>query len=88
MTVRVDFQPVCLSAREGGEDACLVLVDGVLSAILVRLIEDSLPSEKQRWYLETSFPPYDTEGLIFPCLETAESWIRERLSSDPNLCSS
>ncbi len=81
MTLRIDFRSVRLSAPGGGEDGCLVLVDDLLSAILVRLAEDGPAPDESGWYLEIGFPPLQIEGLVFPSLAAVETWMRERLSA-------
>lgn len=63
-------------------DGCLLLSEGRLCAVLVRLAEDH-GRLAGRWHLEAGFGPCESRGEVFANLEEAEDWVRERLSAGP-----
>src|SRR5919202_1584893 len=81
MPYNVTFSPVCLATKEGLEEAQLVLAEGGILAILVRA--DAAESTEGCWYLQTGFGPCEAEGVLFPDLAAAETWVRQRLREHP-----
>src|SRR5919205_1255449 len=82
MPYNVTFSPVCLATKEGLEEAQLVLAEGGILAILVRA--DAAESTEGCWYLQTGFGPCEAEGVLFPDLTAAETWVRQRLDEHPD----
>jgi hypothetical protein len=60
------------------QQGCLLLVDGSLAAVLVRLeqAEHSDPTLAGQWFVEAGFGPCETgqQCLVFATLEDAEHW--------------
>jgi hypothetical protein len=75
----VSLQPVRVALSEDHEGR-LAFVNGSLVAVLVRLSE--LHGEQAgSWFLEAGFGDLDDPHRpLFPDLESAQSWIAERLS--------
>jgi hypothetical protein len=77
--MRLTLQPVLVAAGEGGE-GYLVLFDGWLTAVLVRLSEQH-DDQAGWWFLEKGFGRLDTPfHPTFPDLQAAQSWIIEHLN--------
>ena len=77
--VLVRFEPIRLSAHDGGEEACLVLANDHLVAVLVRLVGEEGEPAQNGWFLETGFDPCNREGLIFSSLDAVEGWLRAQI---------
>ncbi|WP_374468345.1 hypothetical protein [Phenylobacterium sp.] len=77
--MNLTFQPALVASGEDGE-ARLVWRDDYLVAVLVRL--SSAQGEMAgHWFLEKGFGSLDAPNPpAFFDLDTAESWIRERLA--------
>ena len=63
------------------EDGLLVFADDRLVAVLVKLSDahEEL-GVRGHWFLETGYGPLNTrEDPIFPDLDAAQAWIKERL---------
>jgi hypothetical protein len=72
--------PMRVAAGFGDSEGCLILDDGQLVAVLVRLspLHDSMAGH---WYLEAAFGPLDRpDRPVFRDLEAAEGWIAEGLA--------
>ena len=60
----------------------LVLVDGELVGVLVRLAVDVHGLERGNWYLEGGFGPFmGRTPRTFACLDEALAWVLDRLMS-------
>jgi hypothetical protein len=60
------------------ENSVLVLSDGSLVAILVRLDDPIHGSAQGRWYLEAHFDHVPDTERLFESLDEAEAWIAEQ----------
>jgi len=69
-------------ASEYDHDGRLILIDGRLVAVMVKLSElhEHLAG---RWYLETGYGVLKNEQPNFLDLDSAIEWIRHRLTHDP-----
>lgn len=76
LTIR--FEHIRLATPEGGEEARIGLANDHLVAVLVPLADERFP-QGRGWYLETGFGPCQMEGLLFPTLDSAETWIRQQI---------
>jgi hypothetical protein len=77
MAIAIEFQSCRIATLRDSEDACLVLADGVVMALLVRLDGDA--TIKPGWFLQIGFGPCDQEGIVFETLEDAAAWVEQRL---------
>jgi hypothetical protein len=57
----------------------LVLYDGALVAVLVRLAGDEHEQDRGAWFLECGLGPLATVHEVFASLEDAEAWIAGKL---------
>jgi hypothetical protein len=76
----ITLQPI--EVRTGCEDreGRLVLVDGVLAAVLVRLDDLVHDADRGRWFLEAGLGSlFGVSPLPFADLDEAEMWLHERL---------
>ncbi|WP_339160278.1 hypothetical protein [Methylobacterium bullatum] len=80
MSSSVHFEHILLGDSESEENACLGISDGRVVAILVRSSEFENYAEQTRWYLDKGFGSCDQQGLMFPSLDAAKSWITTQLS--------
>jgi hypothetical protein len=74
-------QSIPISAGGGDEEGCLVLQDGRLVAVLVKLsaLHGDLAG---RWYLEAGFGLLDSpDKPDFADLSEAQDWVAERLAN-------
>ena len=81
MATAVLLQPIRVATRCADKDGQLVLADGELVAVLVRLADAAHGRLVGSWYLEAGFgacaaarPP------VFDTFEAAQTWIRCRLA--------
>jgi hypothetical protein len=79
MDASIEFQSCRIATAQSSEEACLVLADGVVTALLVRL--EGTAESDAGWYLLIGFGPCDREGLVFTTLEAAGAWVRENLAT-------
>lgn len=82
MSLTIRFQPIRLGDACSAEDALLGLANDHLVAVLVRVADHELPADRQGWFLETGFGSCSREGLLFPTLKAAESWIYQQISTN------
>ena len=73
MPVRVSFEAVCAATHAGAEEAKLVWAAERLVALLV-------PAEVG-WFLQIGLGPCEGEGVLFPNIDAAERWVRDRIQS-------
>ncbi len=75
------FQPIPVSTRSNDEDGRLVLADGRLVAVLVRLAGQEHGELRGGWFLEAGFGCCAVRAPdVFRTLAHAEPWIEQRLS--------
>jgi hypothetical protein len=74
----LSFRPLPLLITGEEREGQLVLADGKLVAVLVRLNGDApSPELVGRWFLDTAFDPLDASGThIFADLEQAGRWVQ------------
>ena len=77
MPVSIRFQQIRLGTE--GEDAWLGVADEHVLTVLVRIDGEEIPAADRGWFLQTGFGPCDQEGVFFPSLGAAESWMRDRV---------
>jgi hypothetical protein len=61
------------------ENAVLVLSDGSLVAILVRLDDPMHGSARGRWHLEAHFDHVPATGRLFENVDEAEAWVEKQI---------
>lgn len=77
MSVELLLHPVPVHTGSGDQDGQLVLADGRLVAVLVRLDDMSHAGLVGAWFLEAGFGPCaHVVAPIFGDLDAARSWIR------------
>lgn len=70
------IQPMRVATRSADEDGRLVLADGRLVAILVRLADAAHAGMAGSWFLEIGFGPCTTATHpVFRDLDAAQDWI-------------
>ena len=80
MATRFEFQSCRIATSRDSEEACLVLADGIVMAVLVRLDADA--TSNPAWYLQMGFGPCDQEGVVFETLEAAAAWVDQNLAAN------
>jgi hypothetical protein len=83
MIPNVVFQPIAIAASSADTDGRLLLVDGRLAAVLVRLQDEVHDDRLQgKWFVESAFGDLaESSGdATFATLEEAADWIRKRQS--------
>ena len=83
MAARVSFQPITVLISRHGNEGRLVLVDGQLVAVLVRLDGDVDAVElKGSWFLENGIGACSVvDPPVFRDLAEASSWVERRLQT-------
>jgi hypothetical protein len=71
----ITFQPIVVD-NDHDRDGLLILRDGALSAVMVRL-RDSYddPDLTNCWYVEASFANDAAAGMVFKSVHLAEQWF-------------
>jgi hypothetical protein len=78
---KLDLQPVTLATGTADARGCLVLADGSLAAVVVRLDDDAHGEMIGAWFLEAGFGPCQTPTPpVFPTLEAAQAWVLSRIA--------
>jgi hypothetical protein len=83
MVPNVLFQPIAIAASSADTDGRLLLVDGRLAAVLVRLQDEVHGDRLQgKWFVESAFGDLAefSGDAIFATLEEAADWLRTRQS--------
>jgi len=78
--INITLQPIPVMTGSQDHEGYLVLVDGQLAAVLVRLADEVHGADRGGWFLETGFGPCD--GPVYPVfksLDEAEAWVRRRI---------
>ena len=79
MPVELLLHPMPVHTGSGDQDGQLVLADGRLVAVLVRLDDTSHAGLVGAWFLEAGFGPCaHVVAPIFSDLDMAQSWIRQQ----------
>lgn len=79
MPVELLLHPMPVHTGSGDQDGQLVLADGRLVAVLVRLDDTSHAGLVGAWFLEAGFGPCaHVVAPIFRDLDMAQSWIRQQ----------
>lgn len=77
------FQPIKVATGSADEEGRLVLVDGRLVAVLVRLDDPAHGVTQGQWSLEAGFNGVDSvKPPLFANLPAAERWIGLQIRSD------
>jgi len=64
------------------DDGRLVLADGRLVAVLVRLADQAHAEQSGAWFLEAGFGPCACAQFpVFDTLEIARNWVRRQLGA-------
>ena len=81
MHPQISFQPIEVLTASEDREGCLVLVDGKLAAVLVRLNDQAHePLLRGAWYLEAGFGFLDGRHELFASLEEAAASIERDLA--------
>lgn len=76
----MDFQPIRIATGTADEDGRLVLFDGRLVAVIVRLDDESHGAAIGQWSLEAGFNGVESvKPPLFANLAAAERWIDMQL---------
>lgn len=82
MPVELRLHPLPVHTGSGDQDGQLVLADGRLVAVLVRLDDMSHAGLIGAWFLEAGFGPCaHVVAPIFSDLDMARSWIGQQFES-------
>ena len=85
----VTFQPISVVTDGGGQEGRLLLADGQLVAVFVRVSAEETAGGEQKdgWFLEAGFGPcgdlLTVPPPLFASLEDAAAWARIRLQGNP-----
>jgi len=81
MSLELLLRPLPVHTGSGDEDGQLVLANGRLVAVLVRLADAAHAGLLGAWFLEVGFGPCaQTAPPVFNDLDAAQDWIRQQLS--------
>lgn len=73
----IELQAVSIRTSSHDTQARLVLIDGALTAVLVRLDDDVHGQHTGKWFLEAHFSQVFSHGApLFASLEDATRWLR------------
>lgn len=74
----VKWQSIRVETGASEEDGRLVLVDGKLVAVVVRLSDEHpQPELHGQWFVEAGFGPIFQRHEVFSTFEDAVAWIRQ-----------
>jgi hypothetical protein len=71
--------PIRVDTGSADEEGRLVLAGGRLVAVLLRLEDNIHGDDCGAWFLEAGFGDLAGENRLFPTLEDAAEWLRQRL---------
>jgi len=78
--IDITLQPIPVMTGSQDHEGRLVLADGQLAAVLVRLSDEVHGEEQGGWFLEAGFGPCDgPEHPIFESFDEAEAWVRRKI---------
>jgi hypothetical protein len=73
----LEFQPIAVATGSADREGALVLLEGRLLAVLVRL-SDQHGTVSGRWFLEHGFGRFDQPVYkVFPDLNAAREWFAQ-----------
>ncbi len=79
MSLELSLRPVPVHTGSGDEDGQLVLANGRLVAVLVRLGDAAHAGLLGAWFLEAGFGPCaQATAPVFCDLDAARNWIRQQ----------
>ena len=88
MMHEMTLQTVRVRTDGGSQEGRLVLADGVLVAVFVRVSSEETAGDDRHaegWFLEAGFGPCGTLATVpppvFDSLEEAQLWVRRRLDA-------
>lgn len=70
-----------IQTNSADDNSVLVMHDGYLVAILVRLDDPVHGNARGRWHLEAHFDHVPATGRLFADLDEAEAWISDQTKS-------
>lgn len=80
--MKVSLYPAAVFTGGDDNEARLLVVDGQLAAVLVRLEESDHGLLRGAWYLEAGFGPCAVmDGVYFASLDEASEWVRARVDA-------
>lgn len=82
--VSISLQTLPAHLDGDDQDGRLILVDGKLAAVLVRLDSEAHPPEVLGcWHLEAGFGPFDPAGqeFLFDTPDEAARWVADRIAN-------
>ena len=83
MSPQITFQPIEVLTASEDREGCLVLANGKLAAVLVRLNDAAHdPLLRGAWFIEAGFGFLDRRHELFASLEEAAASIERALGSD------
>jgi len=76
------LEPVPVNTGSRDEEGRLVLVNGCLVAVLVRLADGVHAEQTGAWFLEAGFGPCACAQFpVFDSLEVARDWVKRQLGA-------
>ncbi len=82
MTHFISFQSMGVLIDGHDSEGRLVLADGQLAAVLVRLDGEHHTTDLGKWHLEAGFGKcavHPSDALLWGSLDAARTWVQERL---------
>lgn len=80
----LDMQPIPVRTGSKDKEGRLVLFEGELIAVLVRLDDDMHGDNRGQWFLDAVFVSKLTRDDPFPTLAEVETWVRQKLATNVN----
>ena len=78
--IAITLQPIPVLTGSQDQEGRLVLADGQLVAVLVRLADEVHGDKRGGWFLEAGFGHCDgPQHPVFASLDEAEIWVRRRI---------
>ena len=76
----ITLQPIPVMTGSQDHEGHLVLADGQLAAVLVRLADEVHGADRGGWFLENGFGPCDGPAHpVFESLDEAQAWVRGKV---------
>lgn len=75
----IDFQPITVRTGCNDKSGRLVLFDGELMAVLVRLDDKMHEADEGKWFLEVAFGHLEGQPT-FGNLDDAKDWVSHRVA--------
>ena len=78
--IAITLQPIPVMTGSQDHEGRLVLADGQLVAVLVRLADEVHGDKRGGWFLETGYGRCDgPQHPVFASLDEAQAWVRRRV---------